>query len=175
MALAAWAWVSQTVAVNQPATAVPAGTMALPEEATPEPAATTTGLVGLATPWAVAGMEPSATPEASVAGVPAPIALFGPPPGIQFGREDTVSFYWSWPDEVTEGQRFVVYLAGDSGRVAVGRVEEQNLGRIYHLAVPLSEAVQESGAYRWQVVLEGDAAGDIIGESELRLIGVLGG
>ncbi len=138
-------------------------------EATPA-AAGTVGLVGLATPWGAAGLEPTATATVSIV-APAAIAVLGPPAGSRFRAADAVTFYWSWPDELADGQRFVVYVLDAGERRPLGEVDEANLGRAYQLRA----AVGQAGDFRWEVVLEDGATGEIIGRSEPRTIAIAGG
>jgi len=100
---------------------------------------------------------------------PGAIVLYGPPAGSRFGAGDAVSFYWSWPDALAEGQRFVLYLVSAGERRPLGQVDEANLGRAYHLRVP----VEETGDFRWEVVLEDAATGATIGLSENRAVSII--
>jgi len=177
LAIGGWYWLSQSAV---PAPAAGSQSTAMPPRVTTtaaRPAASTAapqGLIGQATPWGAAGLEPTAA--ATVAAVaPAAvalgaIALYGPPAGSRFGVGDAVSFYWSWPDALAEGQRFVLYLVSAGERRPLGQVDEVNLGRIYQLRVP----VEETGDFRWEVVLEDAATGATIGASENRAISLIG-
>lgn len=181
-AIGGWAWLSWTAApsVSPPprtttasATTVAAtdvtsaAATAQPAEATAESAAM---LVGPATPWGAAGLEPAATaPPATVASgasAPGAIGVFGPPAGSRFRAGDAVVFYWAWPEELAEGQRFVLYLVAAEGRRPLGQVDEANLGRVYQVSAPVGEA----GDFRWEVVLEDGSTGAIIAASEPRAI-----
>ena len=82
-----------------------------------------------------------------------------------------MTFYWSWPDELADGQRFVVYVLDAGERRPLGEVDEANLGRAYQLRA----AVGQAGDFRWEVVLEDGATGEIIGRSEPRTIAIVGG
>lgn len=170
LAIGGWYWLSQSVA---PAAGTPVAPTSSGATAGVVPTAASTalpqGLIGQATPWGAAGLEPTATATAVVA-APGTIALYGPPAGSRFGAGDTVSFYWSWPGELADGQRFVLYLVRANERQPLGQVDEANLGRVYQLRV----AVEETGDFRWEVVLEDGLTGAIIGASENRLISVIG-
>lgn len=177
LAIAAWYWLAQSAAPAPPVAAVtrpgaPAAT-APPPGATPAAtglAAVPGALVGLATPWDAAGLGP--TPTATVVVVAtAPITLHGPPAGSRFGPDNAVSFYWSWPGELEDGQRFVLYLITDEVRRQLGEVNEANLGRAYGLSAPVGEA----GNFRWEVVLEDETTGATIGVSESRALVIIGG
>jgi len=172
-AIAVWFWMSQAEQAGTLTTPVagapPTRTM---QTATETPGVV--GLPGLATPWAVAGLEPPATAPATVAGPIEPISLLGPPPGSQFGVDDVVSFYWRWPGELEDGQRFAVYVLAGSNRVALGEIDEANLGQVYHLAAPLGESVGETGGFQWFVVLEDAIGGTTMGQSKLRPLGIVG-
>lgn len=171
-AIAAWAWVSRAAQVSLPAT--PAAVPAQATQQTPTAAPGVIGLPGLATPWAVAGMEPLVSPAATATGPAQPIRLLGPPPGSQFGADDLVSFYWRWPGELEEGQRFVVYVVAGGNRVALGAIDEANMGQAYHLATALGGSVGKTGGFQWLVVLEDAEAATTIGQSEPRPIGIVG-
>ncbi len=176
LAIGGWYWLSQSAAPAPVAPATQPGATPLRATATAEqPAVASTaaqqGLIGQATPWGAAGLEPTATAIATAAVVaPGAIALYGPPAGSRFGAGDAVSFYWSWPDALAEGQRFVLYLVSAGERRPLGEVDEANLGRAYQLRVP----VEETGDFRWEVVLEEAATGATIGASESRAISIIG-
>ena len=177
LALGGWYWLSRPVAPTPVTTASGATTAAVTGAATPNPSSAATaaasealGLVGLATPWGAAGLEPTATATVSAV-APGTIALFGPPAGSRFRAADAVTFYWSWPDELADGQRFVVYLLDAEGRRPLGELDEANMG----LAYQVSASVGQTGDFRWEVVLEDVATGATIGRSEPRTIGIVGG
>lgn len=171
-ALGGWFWLGQQAAPSAPATAVaarPSATTAATRPPDAPPIATAAEmLVGLATPWGAAGLEPTATATAAASAVFAPgsIDVYGPPAGSRFRAADEVVFYWGWPDELAEGQRFVLYLVATDRRRPLGQVDELNLGRAYQLRVPVGEA----GDFRWEVVLEDESTGAIIAVSEARAI-----
>ena len=168
-ALGGWFWLGQQAATGTPVTPLAARPSALPEAtaATPGEASTAAALlVGPATPWGAAGLEPTATAAATLAAAPGTIAVYGPPAGSRFRAADAVVFYWSWPEELAEGQHFVLYLVAADGRQPLGQVDEANLGRAYQLRAPVGEA----GDFRWEVVLEDESTGAIIAASEARAI-----
>ena len=169
-ALGGWFWLGQQTAPGAPATAVatrPNATAAATRPLDAPPLATAAEmLVGLATPWGAAGLEPTATATPSAVVAPGSIDVYGPPAGSRFRAADEVAFYWSWPDELAEGQRFVLYLVATDRRRALGEVDELNLGRAYQLRA----AVGEAGDFRWEVVLEDESTGAIIAVSEARAI-----
>ena len=173
-AIGGWYWLAQTArpptAAATPALTATTGAPATAAQATPAPTSAPQGLVGLATPWGAAGLEP--TPTATAAAVVAGgIVLYGPPAGSSFGAGDEVSFYWGWPEALADGQRFVLYLLLAGERRPLGQVDEANLGRVYHLRVP----VEQTGDFRWEIVLEDAANGATIGASENRALRVIGG
>ena len=171
-ALGGWFWLGQQAAPGAPATMVAARPSAAaattaPPDAAQLPAPTAAALlVGPATPWGAAGLEPTATAEPSAVVAPGLIGVYGPPAGSRFRAADEVVFYWSWPDDLAEGQHFVLYLIAADGRQALGQVAEVNLGRAYQLRAPVGEA----GDFRWEVVLEDESTGAIIAASEARAI-----
>jgi hypothetical protein len=174
-ALGSWFWLGQQAAPGAPATAVaarPNATAAATRPLDAPPLATAAEmLVGLATPWGAAGLEPTATATPSAVVAPGSIDVYGPPAGSRFRAADEVAFYWSWPDELAEGQRFVLYLVATDRRRALGEVDELNLGRAYQLRA----AVGEAGDFRWEVVLEDESTGAIIAVSEARAISAIDG
>ena len=174
-ALGGWFWLGQQAAPGAPATAVaarPNATAAATRPLDAPPLATAAEmLVGLATPWGAAGLEPTATATPSAVVAPGSIDVYGPPAGSRFRAADEVAFYWSWPDELAEGQRFVLYLVATDRRRALGEVDELNLGRAYQLRA----AVGEAGDFRWEVVLEDESTGAIIAVSEARAISAIDG
>ncbi len=133
-ALGGWFWLGQQAAPGAPATIVAARPSAAaattaPPDAAQLPAPTAAALlVGPATPWGAAGLEPTATAEPSAVVAPGTIDVYGPPAGSRFRAADEVVFYWSWPDDLAEGQHFVLYLIAADGRQALGQVAEVNLG-----------------------------------------------
>ncbi|HOU39802.1 MAG TPA: hypothetical protein PK829_00910 [Promineifilum sp.] len=171
LAIGGWYWLSQSAVARPTAVTVVTPMRASATAASPMAASTAPpqGLIGQATPWGAAGLEPTATATVAVV-APGAIALYGPPAGSRFGVGDDVSFYWSWPDELADGQRFVLYLVSAGERRPLGQVDETNLGRAYHLRVP----VEETGEFRWEVVLEDAATGATIGASENRAISMIG-
>ena len=177
LALGGWYWLSRPVAPAPVTTASGATTAAATGAATPNPSSAATaaasealGLVGLATPWGAAGLEPTATATVSAV-APGTIALFGPPAGSRFRAADAVTSSRRWPDELADGQRFVVYLLDAEGRRPLGELDEANMG----LAYQVSASVGQTGDFRWEVVLEDVATGATIGRSEPRTIGIVGG
>lgn len=177
VALGGWYWLSRSVALPVVATsstpsvaATSAAGASAPLNDTPAATSQALGLVGLATPWGAAGLEPTATATVG-AMVPGTIALFGPPAGSRFRAADVVTFYWSWPDELDDGQRFVVYLLDAAERRPLGELDEANMGRAYQL----SASVGQTGDFQWEVVLEDSATGETIGRSAPRTIGIVGG
>ena len=84
--------------------------------------------------------------------------MLGPPAGSRFRAADAVTFYWSWPDELADGQRFVVYLLDAAERRSLGELDEANLGRAYQLRA----AVGQAGDFPWEVVLEDGATLSLI-------------
>ena len=172
-ALGGWFWLGQQAAQGVPATAVAARPSAAVTSvttttaATPDAAPTVAALlVGPATPWGAAGLEPTATAEPSAALPPGTIGVYGPPAGSRFRAADAVVFYWNWPEALAEGQRFVLYLIAAYGRQALGQVDEANLGRAYQLRATVGQV----GDFRWEVVLEDESTGAIIAASEARTI-----
>ncbi len=135
---------------------------------------------GLATPWAVPGGpgEPTPTPESpavasGLAGDSPAITLQGPPTGSAFSLGDTISFYWTLDGSAPNGQ-MTLYVEGDAGRAAAGAVARANLGPGFQLSVAAGDIVDEAGTYRWIVVLEDSSTGEIINQSEVRPITIIG-
>ena len=94
LALGGWFWLSRAVARPPAVTNASVPTLAATSLAgTSRPLSDTTatgqdvGLVGLATPWGAAGLEPAPTATLSVV-APGTIALFGPPTSSRFRAAD---------------------------------------------------------------------------------------
>lgn len=127
-------------------------------------------VAGQATPWAVPGgpgelPTPEATPAPPVA---APITLIGPPPDSFFHMSDGVTFYWSSPEPLAPGQQFTVYALAGGAQIALGSIDEVNLGLGYQLNVVPGLSVGRSGPFNWSIALEDQASGAIIGQSGVR-------
>jgi hypothetical protein len=192
--LGGWRWFERFSPVAPPpapqaATVAPTAAPSTTGVAPADPAGDGIGLiVGPATPWAVAGLadvgqigagQTEAAPavvsgEATDAETAvAPIPLLGPPSGSVFGRDDVVSFYWSWPGKVGRNQQFIVYLAVDGARSPLGVVDEANLGSGFQLQAAIGEAAGGAGSYVWQVFLEDSVTGATLGQSEARTIAII--
>lgn len=180
-----WRWLERASPVATPpaprATTTAAASAATPASAGVEPADQPGDGIGLivgpATPWAVAGMagaDPAPVEGSGEAATTAAIIpLLGPPSGSIFGRDDVVSFFWSWPGEVGRNQQFVVYLAVDGVRSPLGTVDEANLGSGFQLQAAVGETDGAAGSYVWQVFLEDSATGATLGQSEARTIAII--
>lgn len=128
--------------------------------------------IGRATPWSVVGMgTPITTPTAEPP--PATLAwspmLLGPPPDSLFGLGDELTFYWTWPELLAEGQQFALYLQSAQGDVLVGSVDEPNLGPAYQLTATVDERAA-AGDYTWVVRLEDAGRQAILTQSAPRAI-----
>lgn len=134
---------------------------------------------GPATPWAVAGGPGEILTQETTGAVviveatPIAIALQGPPGGSFFRQRDVVAFYWSSPEAPVPSQRFIVYLVVSGERIPLGVVDEANLGQSYQLQAEPGRISGEAGNYSWLVVLEDEASGTIIGESERRSLSIV--
>jgi hypothetical protein len=179
LGLAAWWWLEENppTVYNAESVTIISGT-ALPVSTAPAGVAETVTrpTIGLATPWEVEG-GPAYVQELPETPVPplVPIVIQGPPPESLFRPSDQVSFYWTWPQDLEDGNRFVVYIIADGQRALVGAVTEMNLGTGYQIQTMLGEVVGEPGPYGWQVVLESQDRGVIIAQSEERPITLLEG
>jgi hypothetical protein len=126
-------------------------------------------LLGLATPWGIAGRggealpAPTTTapltpavPPADVATLPpdAAIQLLGPPQEGRFRLDDDISFYWRWPLPLQTGQRFAVYLRSGNEEWRLGVLEQNNLGSAYRLRAQPADFVSAPADYEWLVRLE---------------------
>jgi hypothetical protein len=136
-----------------------------------------TPTIAVATPWGVLGLDGSqetATAAATeVAPQRPPVVLLGPPPGSQFRRSDTVTFYWDWAETPTDGQRFALYLDSGDRQTLMGTAEAENLGSLQQAGARLSDYTTAPGDYRWYVVVEEAASGAVLAGSERRPIVVL--
>jgi hypothetical protein len=184
LAVSGWLWYRDRPSAP-PARPTAIGVIAPADPAMPTLPADTPGdgfglVSGAATPWAVAGgpgeVLSSATPERAATAVPAAmvLTLLGPPPGSAFRVEDVMSFYWSAPVAPAPGQQFVVYLLVDGERLALGAVPEANLGRGFQLSSAVGSVAGLPGSYSWLVVLEDSTTGNIIGQSEIRPLMLIG-
>lgn len=146
----------------------------------PVPVATATVVqvtpaIALATPWGVLGLGDGSGPaetsaEDSRAVDLPPVVLSGPPPGSQFGLNDSVTFYWDWPGELQDGMRFALYLQSADAAELVGTADADNLGNVQQVGARLGEFVAGPGDYQWQVVVEDESTGATIAFSEHRPI-----
>jgi hypothetical protein len=162
---------SQEVADSPAATLLPAAATGTPPlEAIARPT------IGLATPWEVAGGAAySPDPSDAIIATPLPIIVQGPPSASLFRSSDEISFLWTWPRELEEGDRFVIYLTTNGERSPVGVVTDMNLGMGYQIQTILGEIVGKPGTYGWQVVLESLDGEVIIAQSEVRPITLMEG
>jgi hypothetical protein len=162
---------SQEAANSSAVTPLPAvATVTSPPESVDRPT------IGLATPWEVAGgaaYSPASTD--GITATPMPIVVQGPPSASLFRSSDEISFLWTWPQELDEGDRFVVYLTTNGERSPVGAVTDMNLGMGYQIQTILGEIVGKPGTYGWQVVLESLDGEVIIAQSEVRPITLMEG
>jgi hypothetical protein len=185
-ALGGWIWYSTRALAPETKPAATTGarpaTTAAPATAPPAAPATAVAdvpgdgfgvVAGLATPWAVPGGpgEPTPTPPpATPAPAAAPIALLGPPAGSFYRQSDLIAFYWSSPEPLAAGQQFTVYLLVGDAQVALGSVDNANLGQGYQVQAIPGQNVEEPGRISWLVAIEEQATGAIIGQSEARAI-----
>lgn len=142
------------------ATAAPVDGQASPEVRATMAAAT----VAPATPWEVAGLGVAAspvaeTPAAPLAEVEGVVVVYGPPPESAFHLDEPITFYWSWPEPLTEEQQFSLYLRSNAGEQRIGTISEANLGRAYWLSATLADRVSGPGPVAWHVRLE-EVSGD---------------
>lgn len=98
----------------------------------------------------------------------AEIQLLGPPPESQFRDNDTISFYWIWPFELTDSHRFTLYLFWSDQRIAAGEVNKANIGRAYRMQVALPLFEEPVTNLRWQVKLEDISTSAPLIESDIR-------
>lgn len=96
------------------------------------------------------------------------IALEEPLPGSEFTFEDTITFDWRWPEELSPGQQFALYLVSNGRLALVTTVKEPILGNSYRVQVPVSELGAVESDVDWQIILETVARGESIFESERR-------
>lgn len=135
-----------------------------------------TPTIALATPWGVIGLGGSsggAVPTGASLATPLPdlppIGLLGPPPESLYKLGDPVTFYWDWPENLQDTNRFSVYLQGEQGAVWLGEADAENLGTLQQLGITPASVGVQSGAYLWYVVVE-DETGVVLARSEQRPI-----
>lgn len=172
--LGGWAWFGREIPPQEmdmsetSPTAVP-----VPTDITDIPGDGFGLVLGPATPWAIPGgpgeivtiESPTIAPPTAT---PANIQLFGPPSGSVYRLDDVISFYWSAPVALAAGEQFIVYLNTGEERIALGTIVEPNLGQGYQLQASVDQFIGQAGTYSWQVVLEKDETGVMIGQSDLR-------
>jgi hypothetical protein len=101
------------------------------------------------------------------------VQLLGPPPESTFPINDTVSFYWHWPQPLAEDQRFALYLLADDQERLLGIVDEPNLGTSFRLSASPGEFVETTGTIQWQVRLESELLEYPLTESKVRSIALI--
>lgn len=142
-----------------------------PISSAPPPASATTASQSAitSTPTAQPTVQATATPIPTIP-ADAIITLLGPPAGSTFAEAHLVTFYWSWPLPLTDGQQFVVYAANGGETYQLGTVAEPNLGTNYQLTVALGERLGGSGQFQWQTRLETAVSNLVLATSENRNI-----
>lgn len=155
------------------ATAAPVGANGLPEV----PATTAAAIAAPATPWEVAGFGAVASPTADVTAAPlveGVVTVYGPPAESVFRLDESITFYWSWPEPLAEGQQFSLFLRSNAGEQRIGTISEANLGRAYWLSATLADRVAGPGPVAWHVRLEDIAGGQTFARSQERLLSLRG-
>ncbi|MCP4425023.1 MAG: hypothetical protein GY803_11055 [Chloroflexi bacterium] len=119
---------------------------------------------------------PTPSPPTPTLPPDAVIALLGPPPDSVFRLGDTISFYWDWPQPLSEDQRLFVYLLLGGQEILLGALEEPNSGATYRLQRNAMELVDTAVSAQWLVRLQSATNGTsadsqtALAESETRTL-----
>jgi hypothetical protein len=103
-----------------------------------------------------ATLAPSATPGATSRpqlANSAAITLMGPPDNSSFPQNGSVSFYWTFSEQLQPGQQFVLFMQQNGQALPLGALTEPNLGSGFQLMIDLRD-VAVSGTAVWQIRLQ---------------------
>lgn len=109
---------------------------------------------------------PTLPPEAQ-------IELLGPPDDSVLPADAPVSLFWTWPLDLNEGQRFVVYLLVADEERPLPPLTEPNMGSGYHAQLQPADLSDLGSEFRWQVRLESDANTSPLRASDTRTLRLL--
>lgn len=98
------------------------------------------------------------------------IELLEPNPNSSYTVDETITFDWRWPAELSAGQHFAIYLVSGTDVTLISTVKEPILGLNYRVRVPVSDLTLTEENSAWQVILETVATGESVYLSELRPI-----
>lgn len=111
------------------------------------------------TPIPVVVDEPTATPTrtrraATRTAVPNEVSLLEPVDGANFTNEDQIRFAWAWTNELEKDELFVLILRMGNQIVYQVEVDESAGEDRYEHEADLSNIVEQSGVYDWQIILQ---------------------
>lgn len=111
------------------------------------------------TPVPVVGDEPTSTPTRTPrpptsTPIPNEATLLQPPNGADFTNQDSITFAWTWTNELEDEELFVLILRRGNQIVYQVEVEEPVGNSRYEHEAMLANIADESGDYRWQVILQ---------------------
>jgi hypothetical protein len=134
--------------------------------ATPTPIAQNDQSGALPTVAPTTALPPSPTPTTTPTPTPTPlptvppeteIVLLGPPDGSVLPAAAPISLFWTWPLDLGEGQRFVIYLLVEDEERPLPPLSEPNMGSVYQQQLQPADLAGLAGDIRWEVRLEGDS------------------
>ncbi len=118
-----------------------------------------------ATPTATMTLEAPPTTENTT------VPVYGPPADQEFEPNATISFAWIWLGQTDPGDLFTIYILSEDDEmepIAIGSVSEPDNATLYRLDTNAADLDLSAGPYLWQVRLENQDSGELIGESDLR-------
>lgn len=93
---------------------------------------------------------PTSTP------VPNEATLLQPPEEAELSNLDQLTFAWSWPRPLAEGDQFVLIVKSGNQIVYQTEVQEPISNSRFQHTTPIDTFANASGEYNWQVILQGD-------------------
>ena len=127
-------------------------------------------------------LPPSPTPTATPSPTPTPlptlppetqIVLLGPPDGSVLPAASPISLFWTWPLDLGEGQRFVVYLLVGAEERPLPPLSEPNMGSGYQQQIQPTTLDGLGDEFRWLVRLESENGDAPLRASETRTFRLL--
>ncbi len=104
----------------------------------------------------------------------AAISLLGPPDDSLFlldSANNVVSFYWAWPQTLSEDQRLVLYIRVGEQDTPLGALEEPNMGNAYRWQEDMTAFMDTAVPIQWLVKLQTVSDPQLVlAESEARTL-----
>ncbi len=110
---------------------------------------------------------PTATPHPTYP-LTAHITLAGPPNNSILPDTESVSFYWTFPSLVYEGDYFSLFIINDTQEAHIATIFEPNLGSTYRITVSAEELRNATGQIQWLIRLKNDLETAPLRTSEVR-------